>query len=71
MAGQTALDMDGKDKNGATNGDHLPAYLLAAREVVKGSGATNDARVKAFRKAMNDNVVQTLGLQNHIRFAEP
>lgn len=32
---------------------------------------TNQARMKAFRKAMNDNLVQTMGLKNHINFGAP
>ena len=57
---------------GAASGDHLPNYLQAAREAhgEKG-GAGNQSRVRAFRKAMNDNVVREMGLQNHIQFAAP
>ena len=31
----------------------------------------NAARLKAYRKAMNDNVVQQMGLKNHIPFGAP
>lgn len=72
-SGLEALEGEGRDRRKAAAGDYLPAYLQAARETqaLRASGPGNEARVRAFRKAMNDNVVQTLGLQNHIHFAEP
>lgn len=53
---------------------HLPNYLQAARKANIAESKIdngNQARVKAFRKAMNDVVVKEMGLQNHIKFSEP
>ena len=51
---------------------HLPEYMKVARQVqLEKQQPDNAARTKAYRKAMNDNVVQQLGLKNHIPFAAP
>ena len=52
---------------------HLPEYMKVARraQLEKGAPAGNKARMTAYRKAMNDNVVQQLGLKNHVPFAQP
>lgn len=52
---------------------HLPEYMKVARraQLEKGAPAGNKARMTAYRKAMNDNVVQQLGLKNHVPFAAP
>ena len=52
-----------------SHADHIPPYMRAARNAQlekQGGAPDNRSRVKAFRKAMNDNVVQQMGLQNHI-----
>jgi hypothetical protein len=51
---------------------HLPEYMKVARRAQLEKGAPgNKTRMAAYRKAMNDNVVQQLGLKNHIPFEEP
>ena len=51
--------------------DHLPQYMKVARQAQLERGAPGGTRMAAYRKAMNDNVVQKLGLKNHIPFEQP
>ena len=55
-----------------TTDEHLPQYMKVARQVqLEKAMPDNKARARAYRKAMNDNVVQQLGLKSHIPYGEP
>lgn len=56
----------------SNNDGHLPEYLKVARQAQLAKvGMDGRSRLKAFRKAMNDNVVQQMGLKSHIPFNAP